>query len=50
MKVRKRQMESGKRRRGLVDTDEEKEQALYGTEIAGHSVNLALSAATRDGG
>lgn len=43
-------MESGKRRRGLVDTDEEKEQALYGTEIAGHSVNLALSAATRDGG
>lgn len=45
MKVRKRQMEGGRRRRERRQTqDEEKEQVCCtGTEIAGHSVNLALS-------
>lgn len=34
------------RDRREVDTDEEKEQ-IYGTEIAGHSVNLALCSYSR---
>ena len=35
-----------RRKRAVVDTDEEKEQ-VYDTEIAGHSVNLALCSYSR---
>lgn len=35
-----------RQKRVAVDTDEEKEQ-IYGTEIAGHSVNLALCSYSR---
>lgn len=35
-----------RQKRVAVDTDEEKEQ-IYGTEIAGHSVNLTLCSYSR---